>query len=73
MPKKTERGTPHSLAQYCMFHEKRKKNLVQFTGPSGSNFVLLVELFWSLQVYRKTRRERLKVGVIFKAQKAQSF
>ena len=54
---KSERGDPLVSPRYCMLRRKKgKRFLVQFPGPTGtiSNFVaLLVELFWSLEVYRK--------------------
>ena len=58
---KTQRG-PISLAQYCMLRGKKGKTfLVQFPGKTGTikNFVeLLVELFWSLQLYQKNTDEK---------------
>ena len=56
MPKKLKEG-PFSLVRYCTLRGKKEKTfLVQFPGPTGifQNFVeLLVELFWSLQLFEK--------------------
>ena len=61
MPKKLKDPSV-CLARYCVLRGKKGKNfLVQFPGPTEiiSNFVeLLVELFWSLQVYQKNTDEK---------------
>ena len=37
LPKKPKGGTLFSLARYCMFREKKRKNhLVQFLFPTGT-------------------------------------
>ena len=49
----------NNLARYCMLREKKRKNLfgsVPRANRTSYSFVeLLVELFWSHQVYRKKR------------------
>ena len=55
-----------------VLYDTRETFSIQFPGPTGAvlNFVeLLVELFWSLQVYQKENKPRTaKVGAISKAQ-----
>ena len=54
MPKQLKGGT---LWSRPVLYITRETFLAQFPGPTGAiqNFVeLSVELFWSLQVYRKT-------------------
>ena len=56
MPEKLKGDPLVSRDNVCYAEKKGKTILVQFYGPTGAiqNFEeLLVELFWSLQVYRK--------------------
>ena len=56
MPKKTERGDPLVSSDNVRYAEKKEKPFgsVPWANRYNLNFVeLLVELFWSLQVYRK--------------------
>ena len=55
MPKKLKRGAPVLPGIVCYVEKKGKTFLVQFHGPTGTIQIfvkLLVELFWSLQMYR---------------------
>ena len=77
MPKKLKWG-PLSLVRYCMFCGKNLLGSLlwanRYNLASSQNFVeLLVELFWSLQVYRKTRRERLKSALYLRLKKRKVF
>ena len=57
--RKKSKGGPFGLVWYCML--RGKILLVQFPGSAGEiqNFVeLLVQLFWSLQVFLKNTDEK---------------
>ena len=73
MPKKLKEG-PFSLVRYCTLRGKKEKTfLVQFPGPTGifQNFVeLLVELFWSLQLFEKKHYRKAMTIVDFLVKKS---